>query len=296
MQQLGYFDEWLQATAQNEAGPEVAFSSCYPYVDDHLLVAPPKHLWPPPPSPKVRWRAARYAPLSVVQSLLAGEAISEEKWMADSESECLVPIERGVARIPFRRVLRSAAVVDRLTGASDIHRTAGLEFTRGAGMWLAASFANDQAQVKWEGPVSGALRLLADSGIGGERSRGWGRAHEAEISRGALNQILNIRVPDYAVESETAYWLLSLFHPSGRDSIDWQRGNYSLVARGGRIESPSQGGTEKRTVRMIEEGSVLFSGGPPSGAARDVAPDGFPHPVFRAGFALALPIAVRAAS
>jgi hypothetical protein len=47
---------------------------------------------------------------------------------------------------------------------------------------------------------------------------------------------------------------------------------------------------------MVEEGSVLFSADAPSGAARDVAPEGFPHPVFRAGFALALPITVRAAS
>jgi CRISPR type III-A-associated RAMP protein Csm4 len=231
-----------------------------------------------------------------VQSLLAGETVSEEKWIADSESECLVPVDRGVPRIPFRKVLRAAASVDRLTGASEIHRTAGLEFQRGAGMWLAAGFADEEAQARWEGPVIAALRLLADSGMGGERSRGWGRAHEAEISRGPLDQLLNIRTADHAAEAETAYWLLSLFHPSGRDNIDWQRGNYSLVARSGRIESPTQGGAEKRIVRMVEEGSVLFSGGAPSGAARDVAPEGFPHPVFRSGFALALPIAVRAAS
>ena len=296
MRQLGELDEWLQATAQNEAGSAVAFSSCFPFIDEHLLVPPPKHLWPPPPSPKVRWRAARFVPLAVAQSLLAGESISEERWLAESESECLVPIERGVPRIPFRRALRGSAAVDRLSGASDVHHTAALEFTQGAGMWLAAAFADEESRVRWEGRVSAALRLLADSGIGGERSRGWGRALQVEISAGSLDQLLNIKAPAEAAESETAYWLLSLFHPSGRDSIDWQRGNYSLVARGGRIESPAQAGGEKQMIRMVEEGSVLFSAGALSGDARDVAPEAFPHPVFRAGFALALPITVRAAS
>jgi CRISPR type III-A-associated RAMP protein Csm4 len=235
-------------------------------------------------------------PLVVAQSLLAGEGISEEKWTADSESECLVPVERGGPRVPFRRILRAAAAVDRLTRASDVHRTAGLEFERGAGMWLAVAFAGDEAHTKWEGPVTAAFRLLADSGIGGERSRGWGRSHDAEVSSGQLDQLLNIKAPSDGAEAETAYWLLSLFHPSERDAIDWQRGNYSLIARSGRIESPTRPGGEKRMLRMVEEGSVLFSADAPSGAARDVAPEGFPHPVFRAGFALALPITVRAAS
>jgi hypothetical protein len=40
---------------------------------------------------------------------------------------------------------------------------------------------------------------------------------------------------------------------------------------------------------MIEEGSVLMA---PvlRGRAVDVAPDGFPHPAWRAGFALAIPV------
>jgi len=35
---------------------------------------------------------------------------------------------------------------------------------------------------------------------------------------------------------------------------------------------------------------VLFAEGVPSGSAPDVAPEGFAHPVFRAGFALAIPL------
>ena len=41
---------------------------------------------------------------------------------------------------------------------------------------------------------------------------------------------------------------------------------------------------------MVSEGSVIYTSSPLSGSALDVAPDGFPHPVFRAGFAVAIPL------
>ena len=41
---------------------------------------------------------------------------------------------------------------------------------------------------------------------------------------------------------------------------------------------------------MVAEGSVLYAASEPRGAAADVAPDGFAHPVFRAGFAVSIPL------
>ena len=85
------------------------------------------------------------------------------------------------------------------------------------------------------------------------------------------------------------HWLLSLFSPAPADAVDWTRGNYSVVTRGGRVESPAGSGEVKKLVQMVAEGSVLC-GAAPTGAAPDVAPDGFAHPVFRAGFAVAIPL------
>jgi CRISPR/Cas system CSM-associated protein Csm4 (group 5 of RAMP superfamily) len=96
-------------------------------------------------------------------------------------------------------------------------------------------------------------------------------------------------------EPETAYWLLSLFSPAASDAVDWTRGNYSLLTRSGRVESPSAAGALKKPSRMVTEGSVLFAVPPPAGAALDVAPEGMPHPVYRAGFAFAVPIPYREA-
>jgi CRISPR/Cas system CSM-associated protein Csm4 (group 5 of RAMP superfamily) len=72
--------------------------------------------------------------------------------------------------------------------------------------------------------------------------------------------------------------------------VDWRRGNYAVLARGGRVESPAGSGELKKQIQMVAEGSVLCADAVPRGAAADVAPDGFAHPVFRAGFALAIPL------
>ena len=78
--------------------------------------------------------------------------------------------------------------------------------------------------------------------------------------------------------------------PRPDDAVDWGRGSYTVLARGGRIDSPSGSGELKKQIQMVAEGSVLYADGVPLGAAADVAPDGFAHPVFRAGFALAIPL------
>ena len=85
-----------------------------------------------------------------------------------------------------------------------------------------------------------------------------------------------------------AHWLLSLFTPAPADAVDWARGSYTVLARGGRVDSPSGSGELKKQIQMVAEGSVLYADGVPRGSAADVAPDGFAHPVFRAGFALSI--------
>lgn len=97
---------------------------------------------------------------------------------------------------------------------------------------------------------------------------------------------LSVSEPDTA--GFQTYWLLSLYNPSALDEIDWRRGSYSFRLRGGRVESPAGAGRQKRQLRMVEEGSVLFARRAPEGRAVDVAPPGHPHPVYRAGFALAV--------
>jgi CRISPR type III-A-associated RAMP protein Csm4 len=287
MARLGMLDEWLDATARNSE-PAVRFSSCFPFHNETLYVVPPQHLWPPPASSKVRWKGARFVPLSVVDTLLAGKPLSEDSWLVDGESECLIPATTPAGSTLFRASVRSSAAVDRTGEGATPHSVACLEFTTGSGLWFVAAFADEAARAQWSERVKAAIRLLADSGFGGERSRGWGRSQTPEFRDDAP-----LLADSTRNENENGHWMLSLFHPAARDAVDWQGGNYSLTTRGGRVESEAGWGQMKKNTRMVAEGSVLVSATEPRGAAADVAPDGFAHPVYRAGFALSLPVPLK---
>ncbi len=274
MSALGWLDEWLDATARAEAGSLVRFSSLFPVVNGVRLVPPPKTTWPPAAPGKLYAKAAKLVPLEVALHGMSDES----KWMVDGATECLLPA--GTAA-PFTVSIRSAAAVDRLTGNVEPHRTACLEFAAGAGWWGLLEIRASESD-QWEARVKSALRLLADSGFGGERSLGWGRAAEPEFADAPSL----FPAAQFPASDATALWLLSLYSPHADDAIDWSGGSYSAIARGGWTDSRA-GAARKKHVRMIEEGSVLAASSL-KGRAVNVAPDGFPHPAYRAGFALAV--------
>ncbi len=303
MRQLGQLDEWLAATAAALAAPAVRFSSAFPFHRDTLFVEPPKIHWPPPPSAKIRWKGARFVPIALVERLFAEKHLDEERWTVDGESECLIP-STGAARVtgPFRASVRPSAAIDRVTGANtEPHEAACIEFRPDAGLWTVVVFEDLEAENRWGELVKAAFRLLADSGFGGERSRGWGHASAPEFTEGEFPALLvNAQPPapsgaegESAPAYETAHWLLSMYSPAREDTVDWRRGAYTYAARGGRVESPAGHGALKRGLRMVTEGSVIFAGAVPCGAAPDVAPEGFPHPVYRYGRPVAVPIPVK---
>jgi CRISPR/Cas system CSM-associated protein Csm4 (group 5 of RAMP superfamily) len=255
--------------------------------------------------------------------------------------------------------MRWNAAVDRLSGSSERHSVGCIEFRAGSGLWTVVSFADEAARDRWSDQLKAAFRLLADSGLGGERSRGWGRSEAPEFVEGELPGMIlapvneseekgigagggdsgkdadasSLEPPaavtlepepaseggEAAIENQKAaegdlppaptpnphplfssseaaprsaspHWLLSLYSPAPSDSVDWRRGNYTVLSRGGRIESPARWGELKKQLHMISEGSVIYAPAPPRGAAPDVAPAGFAHPVFRAGFAVSIPL------
>ncbi len=304
LRQLGLLEEWLAATAQ-AATPAVVCSSLFPFQGETLFVAPPATLWPPPlslvttPSPvfltKVRWKAARFVPLALVESILTGQSILADQWIPDAASGCLLRRDRPSSS-PYRVVTRSGAPVDRLTGTSDQPRSsAAVEFDPGSGLWTVVRFADEAARDTWADRLRAAFRLLADTGFGGRRTSGWGQSAEPEFQNGSWPAVIlpKLARAGYSPISENgqppSYWLLSLFSPSGSDHVDWKEGSYGSTVRGGYVETSSvEAGAEKKHVRMIVEGSVLNASSEPVGTAVDVAPEGFAHPVYRAGFALSL--------
>lgn len=286
-EQLGLLEEWLNATTAAWPEPAVRFTSAFPWQRGYLYAPPPAGLWPPAAGTgKVRWKGAKLLPTSVIAGLVAGEAPSEDQWIVDGPSGCLVPAASRSATGPFRTVLRSSAAVDRVTsGNVQPHATVCVQFAPASGLWCAAQFSSQTTYAIWAPKIQAAFRLLADNGLGGMKSRGFGRSRSVDFQPGLLSELL-FGASASAAQSE-AWWLLSLLSPSERDEVRWAAGHYQLAVRTGRVAGS---GAAKLHSRMVEEGSVVVCGRPPVGTAQNVAPEGSPHPVYRAGYAVALPI------
>src|SRR3954447_7318067 len=83
MARMGMLAEWLDATARSST-PAVCFSSCFPFLEEVNFVVPPRTLWPPTSpalmSARVRWKSARFIPLTMVQALVSGEKLNANHW------------------------------------------------------------------------------------------------------------------------------------------------------------------------------------------------------------------------
>lgn len=310
MRQLDQLEPWLEATAR-AANPAVIFSSLFPYQGETLFAPPPSTIWPPPasqvtsPTPvflsKMRWNAVRFVPLAMVESILMGQRVLADQWLPDPESACLLRRDRPSSS-PFRIVVRSAAAVDRVSrSVGKVDSFACVEFEPGSGVWCLAQFNDSTAESTWNPRIQAAFRLLADSGFGGRRSSGWGQTEAPIFQQGSwpnlampkLARLANYRNGSGGSNGEaSSYWMLSLYSPASADSIDWSSGDYRLTIRGGRVESQSGSGAKKKLIRMVAEGSVIAAAQEPVGAAVDVAPQDFVHPVYRSGFALTLKLPV----
>ncbi len=295
-EQLGWLEEWLNATADPYSTPAVRFSSCFPWQRGLLFAPPPMGLWPPAETPgvltKLRWKGARLVPTTVIAALLRGESLDEKAWTVDAHSGCLLPVGGRFPTGPFRRMRRSSVAVDRVTGSNIQPWAAGcLQFAPASGLYCVAEFVNATAYAVWSRKLECAFRLLADSGLGGLRSRGFGRSRTPDFQPGTLQELL---LPDLQVSQAPAngadrtWWMLSLFSPGAADQVAWGSGNYALIERSGRVASHSGAGLVKLSSRLVKEGSLVVSQGKLIGSVRDVAPAGAPHPVWRAGFAVAL--------
>jgi CRISPR type III-A-associated RAMP protein Csm4 len=231
---------------------------------------------------------ARLAPAALIESILLGQKILADQWVADSESACLLRRDRP-STTPFRTVLRIAAAVDRASGRSTLaHPIACVEFEPGAGLWFVLRFRDQNSSAAWGERLRAMLRLLGDTGFGGRRSAGWGQTQAPEIQDGQWPHVLFpklARLPRTDTAS-SLHWLLSLFSPSPDDAIDWTNGEYTLLERGAELG---------KRARFVAEGSVLAAATSPVGMAVDVGNgvgNGRAHPVYRSGMALSLPLPV----
>jgi CRISPR-associated protein Csm4 len=165
--------------------------------------------------------------------------------------------------------------------------TEKLLFRKGSGMYCLVQYDTEEAKYQ----VEVALNLLAENGIGTDRSVGNGRF---SFTRGKLS----IQLP------ESAAWAMnvSLFCPESKEDLSNMLSDnqvrYEIIKRGGWLSEPYNT-YRKRSVYMFREGSLfkkqttnVFT----EGNSIDLKPDNallptkVANPVWRVGKALFLPV------
>ena len=153
-------------------------------------------------------------------------------------------------------------------------------FKSDSGLFFLGTFEDDEARAKLEA----ALRLLADSGLGADRS----------VGRGYFTFSVQPYKPP-KVSGANSFLLLSLFHPREEEvdaGVLESPAAYSLVKRYGHAASHGTTRFRRHDLWMLEEGSVV--GTRPEGDIVTVLERsdelGIPHNVYRNGRAFYLPI------
>ena len=175
--------------------------------------------------------------------------------------------------------------IDRVSNASNIYQAGRVNFNSGCGLWLAVGYgAGGATSSDQKERLETLLHHLGDRGIGGERTNGYG-AFQLDIN------------PDFVVtwpQTGNGRVLLSRLWPKP-DEVAFLQDDlaaYQLVTVGGWFYSPAHKPLRRKRVTLVAEGSVLPA---PSlqGERANVTPQWdvpLPHPVYRCGYALSLPI------
>lgn len=223
-------------------------------------------------------------------------------WLAADEVEKLPETMRRTAvgrPIPPRalrhhRVFTAIQVprvtVDRLSSASNIFHSGRVSFAAGCGLWFGILWRRPEERMgtgdlSYHQAVHHALSLLADDGLGGERSVGYGAFSYKEV--GALP------LPDPTPE-RPLLWLLSRYHPRPNEfGALTESIGYTLVSVGGWLRTWEGAARRRQRLWLVAEGSIIRpEGSGPWGDLTDVRPryanpaGDLPHPVWRYGLAL----------
>ncbi len=324
-----YGPKWLEEaflsafpTAKRDAAPPFRLTSLFPFVGDVFFLPRPlvRPRWPGLET-EMQWRKkakAAYVSESVFDYLTAGRALDEKvlpaddkevemffiqgTWLSRDDYDRVAGFENYRGRIRFWEKEEAPRVtVDRRSSASAYYLTGRLVFhqRRGdeqvAGLYFLVEWLNGGDELRER--VEAGLRALSDTGIGGERSAGYGQFDLAVDD-------VQPRLPD-ATQSPF-FTTLAPYYPRPNEvgaegGVLGRSAAYDLLLRRGWMSSPDASNLRRKLVRLVGEGAVLHAlpGRASYGALADATPDIFDpeqkqrgHKVYRYG--LAFPIGLTA--
>src|SRR5215212_679970 len=254
-----YGREALEALlARFEEEPPFLISSAFPFFEDTLFL----------PFPRI-----------AAVSRLDGEErgskklLKEVPWLSLDDLSRMMRGEDPYAaekadKLPRKELLPRVAL-DRESSSSSLYYARRAVFPEEGGLWVLLDARGDRAL---ESDLAGALHLLGDIGLGGERSVGCGRFQpDFEDPPDELSHHLGSNAP---------YVTLSRVCPEPGTSGEVDR--YALVESKGWMLSPTGAQLKRKSVWFFVEGSSFRE--PIRGRLVDVTPDYDPgHRVYRYG-------------
>lgn len=288
--------------------PPFRLSSCFPYKEEEESdKEEEKWYLPKPLTPPADFvgknkdslrkygkdvKRKQFIPVEILEKWIAGDLLGDENLKIIAET--------GFEKV-YQEQIVPRVTLDRHSAKSNIFHYGVVHFDEYCGLYFLLQLRDDEDTEDWLNALTVVLKILGERGIGGERSTGCGRFVFAErkqrwdISTDPPWESLISKMEESDVAQSDGYYLLSLFHPNSDDIAKFKSGAppvaYSLVTRRGWAFSTSTNRQQKRqTCRMLSEGSVTKH--KPIGKLACVKPNDFPHPVYRYGWALSLPITI----
>ncbi len=221
--------------------PPFLISSAFPFVGDLCLLPKPLAGLKGIESDK-KVRKAWLVSHSIFQRIVNGKEVTDYTVMAGgavvTPEEALSVEDLIEMSPPWTATEPPHVSLDRVTMQSGIYHVGEVRFAAGCGLYMLVDFIDKSFRKMLEG----AMRLLGDEGIGGERSCGRGLF---SLERGSIK---------VGSDDGNLAVLLSLCRP-GRNEVDaLSASSYDLVLRRGWAGASSH---RKRGIRMLSEGSIV---------------------------------------
>jgi len=267
--------------------PSFLISSAFPFAGSVRFY--PKPMLPPPEETK-RWKEVVWVAEKVLETWLQRGKVEHSNLVAIHDGTAILTNEeaeqiahslgvRTVEGLRFWAIQRTPRVtLDVPTHASSLFHFGRLNFREGCGLFFFVRFLRDDLVQKFYA----AVRLMGDEGIGGDRT----------VGHGGFEACFSQDVPQFCQPKQSEKFVtLSPLFPKIDEVRSLLSGGsrYSLTVRSGWVGGILPTSYRRKTVRMLREGSVLCGSAEKVwGSIVNVAPDNFPHPVYRWGYAFSI--------
>jgi CRISPR-associated protein Csm4 len=264
-------DELKNFLKKEKEERSLIFSSAFPFWDNNLYFPIPKTQIP---EDKEAYKI-KFIEQAGFEQLLTGKSLEE----LTAQGFKVIP-RKEIPHTPWEMVNVPRITLNRFSNHpvenGGYFHSGRVYYQDSAGFFFLYQTRDEQTEQKFQA----AMRLLADEGIGGDRSCGNGLMEIPEFSEVEVNVPTNVN----------GELTLSLYFPDEAEIGTLADGHFELLERKGYIYSPFGQSLRRCSLRMFTEGSVFPIVENRVGSMEDVCPEIFKdHPVYRMGMFFGIP-------